>query len=189
MRRISRLRPSPAMLVASLALFVALGGVGYAALNLPTGSVKSKHLAAGSVKKSEIAGNAVGRRELASAAVTSGDVANGSLRAADLASDAAPDVYSAYLQPQASNSSISVGWQTRSFDAPTLTYIGPGHYRVVFERTGGIGCAVPAAMAFDPAAAVTFRVSGLGCTAQETSFQLLSSNGQDVQLLLQVAFT
>ena len=89
MRRISRLRPSPAMVVASLALFVALGGVGYAALNLPTGSVKSKHLAAGSVKKSEIASTAVGRGELASAAVSSGDVANGSLRPADLASDAA----------------------------------------------------------------------------------------------------
>jgi hypothetical protein len=47
----------------------------------------------------------------------------------------------------------------------------------LFVALGGVG------------AAVTFRVSGLGCTAQETSFQLLSSNGQDVQLLLQVAFT
>jgi hypothetical protein len=187
MRRTSRLRPSPAMVVASLALFVALGGVGYAAINLPRGSVTAKHLAAGSVKKSEVARNAVGRRELASSAVTSGDVANGTLRAADLASDAAPDVYSAYLQP--SSGSVSVGWQTRSFDAPTLTYIAPGHYRVVFQRAGGLGCAVPVATAFDAAAAVTYRVSGVGCTAQEASFQLQSSNGQDVQLMLQVAFT
>jgi hypothetical protein len=33
MNRITRLRPSPAMIVACVSLFVALGGVGYAALN------------------------------------------------------------------------------------------------------------------------------------------------------------
>jgi hypothetical protein len=38
LRRIRRLRPSPALAVASLALFLALGGVGYAALNIPAGS-------------------------------------------------------------------------------------------------------------------------------------------------------
>src|SRR4051812_17786703 len=37
-------RPSPAMIVALVALFVALGGGAYAALKLPKGSVGSKQL-------------------------------------------------------------------------------------------------------------------------------------------------
>lgn len=189
MRRIRPLRPSPALAVASLALFLALGGVGYAALNIPAGSIKSSHLGKGSVKKSEIARNAVGRNELATSAVTSGDVANGSLQAADLATGAVTDVYAAYLQPNAGSSSINVGWQSRSFEAPTLVYNGSGRYSVTFQRAGGLGCAVPTAMAFDSGSAVTFRVVGLACNAQQTTFELATSNGQNVQFLLQVAFT
>jgi hypothetical protein len=179
MRRIRPLRPSPALAVASLALFLALGGVGYAALNIPAGSIKSSHLAKGSVKKSEIARNAVGRNELATAAVTS----------AELATGAVTDMYAAYLQPNAGSSSINVGWQSRSFEAPTLVYNGSGRYTVTFAREEGLGCAVPAAMAFDPGSAVTFRVVGLACNAQQTTFELATSNGQNVQFLLQVAFT
>jgi hypothetical protein len=189
MRRIRPLRPSPALVVACLALFLALGGVGYAALNIPAGSINASHLATGSVKKSEIATNAVGSPELASSAVKSADVANGSIKAADLAATAAPDVYAAYLQPNAGSSSINVGWQSRSFEAPTLVYNGAGRYSVTFQRDDGLGCAVPTAMAFDTGSAVTFRVVGLACNAQQTTFELATSNGQNVQFLLQVAFT
>jgi hypothetical protein len=189
MRRIRPLRPSPALVVACLALFLSLGGVGYAALNIPAGSVNSSHLATGSVKKSEIATNAVGSAELASSAVKSADVANGSIKAADLSASAAPDVYAAYLRPNAGSSSINVGWQSRSFEAPTLVYTGTGRYTVTFQREGGLGCAVPSAMAFDAASAVTFRVVSQACNAQETTFELATSNGQNAQFVLQVAFT
>ena len=189
MRRIRPLRPSPALVVACLALFLALGGVGYAALNIPAGSIKASHLATGSVRKSEIATNAVGSAELASSAVKSTDVANGSIKAADLSATAAPDIYAAYLQPNAGSSSIDVGWQSRSFEAPTLVYFGPGRYSVTFQRDGGLGCAVPTALAFDGGPPVTFRVVGLGCNAQQTTFELATSTGQDAQFVLQVAFT
>ena len=56
-------RPSPAMTVALVALFVAMGGTGYAALKLPKNSVGSKQ-----IKKN---------------AVTSSKVRDGSLRARD----------------------------------------------------------------------------------------------------------
>ncbi len=46
-------RPSPALVIACLALFVALGGTGYAALKLPKNSVKAKQLAPKSVGSSE----------------------------------------------------------------------------------------------------------------------------------------
>jgi hypothetical protein len=47
--RIKRSRPSPALVVASLALAVALGGTGYAAISLPTNSVGTAQLKNGAV--------------------------------------------------------------------------------------------------------------------------------------------
>ena len=44
MNRLSRLRPSPAMVVACIALTVALGGTSYAAIKLPKNSVGPKQL-------------------------------------------------------------------------------------------------------------------------------------------------
>jgi len=63
MQRISRRRPSPALVVAMIALAVALGGTGYAAVSLPT--------------------NSVGPRQIQSNAVTSPKVRNGSLLKVD----------------------------------------------------------------------------------------------------------
>jgi hypothetical protein len=66
MRRLRPSRPSPAMVVALLALFVAMGGVGYAALKLPK--------------------NSVGTRQIKKNAVTSAKVKNGSLTVNDVKS-------------------------------------------------------------------------------------------------------
>ncbi len=44
MGRIMRQRPSPAMVVSLAALFVALGGTGYAAIVLPANSVGTKQV-------------------------------------------------------------------------------------------------------------------------------------------------
>jgi len=59
MPRIKLHRPSPALVIALLALFVALGGTGYAALNLPRNSVGSKQLRKSAVRNVDIASNAV----------------------------------------------------------------------------------------------------------------------------------
>lgn len=61
--------------IATLALFVALGGTSFAAVSLARNSVGSKQIRTG----------AVGASELKSAAVSSRDVRNGSLRIRDLA--------------------------------------------------------------------------------------------------------
>jgi hypothetical protein len=68
MRRLLSNRPSPAMVVACIALIVALGGTSYAALKLPR--------------------NSVGNKQLRPSAVTSGKVRNGSLTAKDFRSSA-----------------------------------------------------------------------------------------------------
>ena len=73
MNTIAKRLPSPAMLVACVALVVALGGVSYAASVLPKNSVGTAQL-----KKKAVTG-----AKLKTGAVTSAKVANSSLLAAD----------------------------------------------------------------------------------------------------------
>jgi hypothetical protein len=73
-------RPSPAMAVASLALFVSLGSSSYAAVQLSKNSVRSTHIKDGEVKRADLARNVVG----------TGQVADGSLLAADFKAGQVP---------------------------------------------------------------------------------------------------
>jgi len=68
-------RPSPAMVVALIALFISLGGGAYAAVSIPANGVGSKQLKNGAVIESKLANNAV----------TSAKVKDGSLLARDFA--------------------------------------------------------------------------------------------------------
>jgi hypothetical protein len=52
-------RPTYANVVATIALFLALGGAAYAAFHLPKNSVKSKNIVNGQVKSKDLAPNAV----------------------------------------------------------------------------------------------------------------------------------
>jgi hypothetical protein len=60
LRPFSRRMPSPAMVVACIALSVALGGTSYAAIRLPAGSVGTKQLKRGAVTGVKVKGNALG---------------------------------------------------------------------------------------------------------------------------------
>src|SRR4051794_674760 len=94
MRRILRRRPSPALVVATIALFLAAGGTTYA-LTLPANSVGSAQiqagrvlnskLAPGSVSNSKMGRNAVTFSKLASNQMTSAKIRNASLLGEDLA--------------------------------------------------------------------------------------------------------
>lgn len=53
-------RPSPALVISSIALFVSLGGVGYAAIQLPDGSVGSRQIRKEAVTYTKIRPGAVG---------------------------------------------------------------------------------------------------------------------------------
>jgi hypothetical protein len=89
-----RPRLSFANVTSMLALFVALGGTSYAAVNLTANDVNKSHLRKNSVGKSEIRARAVGRSEVASnsigaselrtSAVGSNDVKDETLGANDL---------------------------------------------------------------------------------------------------------
>ena len=64
-RRVMRRRPSPAMIVAVIALFASMSGTGYAVSKLPKNSVGSTQLRAGAVQTSDIKDGAVTAGKLA----------------------------------------------------------------------------------------------------------------------------
>jgi hypothetical protein len=74
-------RPSPAMVVALLALFVAMGGTGYAALKLPKNSVKATQIAKTAVGASEIKTGGVGTSEVKNRSLLAKDFKAGQLPA------------------------------------------------------------------------------------------------------------
>jgi hypothetical protein len=76
--------PSPAMVVSMVALFVALGGVGYAAVTLPRGSVGAAQLRTAAVTETKIAAGAVRSFKIRTNAISTTKVANNSLTGADI---------------------------------------------------------------------------------------------------------
>lgn len=108
MPRLRPRRPSPAMVVALLALFVALGGASYAAIKIPSNSVGSAQLKTNAVVSTKInsgavtakairndavglkaiADKAVGQRALADQAVNGAKIASKAVGVSDIADQA-----------------------------------------------------------------------------------------------------
>jgi hypothetical protein len=78
-RALLRRRPSASLVVSFLSLFVALGGVGWAATQLPKDSVGNAQLQNGSVSNWKIANGAVGNFKLAFGAVGARKIENGAV--------------------------------------------------------------------------------------------------------------
>ena len=105
MRKIRKRIPSPAMIVACLALTIALSGAGYAAVTLPRNSVgtvqlkkfavTAKKIKPGNVTRGKITANAVNGAKVADGTLGSADIANGALTAGDLASTALDGFFAA----------------------------------------------------------------------------------------------
>lgn len=81
-----------ANVMASLALFVALGGTAVAAATLPPDSVGSPQIRAEAVRQSEIRTDAVRSPEIVSGAVRSSEIRDDGIKAADISSAAATAV-------------------------------------------------------------------------------------------------
>jgi len=79
MRRLAHRRPSPAMVVALLALFVALGGSSYAAVKIRAGDIRT-----GAVGTRAIANNSIRSADVRNGVVTGSDVKDDSLTNADV---------------------------------------------------------------------------------------------------------
>jgi hypothetical protein len=84
-RKIRERTPSPAMIVACLALTIALSSAGYAAVVLPANSVGTVQLKKNAVTAKKIKKGNVTRGKIAANAVNSAKVADGTLLAGDVA--------------------------------------------------------------------------------------------------------
>lgn len=84
----TRLRPSPAMVVACIALLVSLGGVSYAAVALPAGSVATKHLKKNAVTSKKVKNLSLKRQDLRPGAVGTNQLGNRVVTDAKLAKPA-----------------------------------------------------------------------------------------------------
>ena len=86
-----RLRPSPAMVVACVALAVALGGTSFAAIEaLPRNSVGAKQLKRNAVTGPKIKANAVNGAKVANNSLRGADVNEATLGTVPTAASAAP---------------------------------------------------------------------------------------------------
>lgn len=92
----TRRRPSPALVIACLALVVALGGTSYAAFTLPAKSVGTSQLRERAVTSAKLANGVVQTRKLRARAVTASVLGDRSVTSAKLADGA---VTSAKLAP------------------------------------------------------------------------------------------
>jgi hypothetical protein len=152
-----RERLSYANVMATVALFVALGGVGYAAVKLPRNSVGPKQIKEDAVKASELAPNSVdsfnvidgsiagndilpssiGPNQIGDDSIGSATIADGSVGATDLAAQQDPQV------PELGECSPGVNWQPASLSAPRYWMDA----RQIVHMEGGVTCA--AAIASD----------------------------------------
>lgn len=72
MRKLRARRPSPALVISVIALFVALGGTGYAALKLPRNSVGGAQIKTGAVGTSEVKDHSLRLKDFHSGQVPAG---------------------------------------------------------------------------------------------------------------------
>jgi hypothetical protein len=80
-KRILR-RPSPALVIACIALFVALGGVSY---GLATGSIDSREIRDNTIRSKDVRNNSVYTRDLRNNDVRDIDIRNGTIKGRDVA--------------------------------------------------------------------------------------------------------
>ncbi len=159
MRRPFHHRPSPALIVASVALAVALGGTSYAAIVLPANSVGAKQL-----RK-----NAVTNKKIAKGAVTGAKVKDDSLTGVDILESSLGKVPSATSADGAINATNATT-ATNATNASALSgYVANGLTRVARMSTQN-STTIP----FDPAP--VFYGTALSITAPAAGFVVINAS-------------
>jgi hypothetical protein len=147
-------RPSPALVVASIALLVALGGTSVAAVNqlaansvgtsqLKSNAVTTPKIKNSAVNASKLASNAVTTAKIAGNAVTNAKIANGTIQPADLSSGAKTSGPSGAQGPSGpAGTSAAAFWASvdqngtliRNKGAVSAQRNGIGSYQVIFSQ-------------------------------------------------------
>ena len=125
MKRIVKRLPSPAMVVACIALAVALGGTSYAAIKLPKNSVGESQLRKNAVVATKLSARSVGPQKLQNNAVTTRAVKDNQLTGAKIVESSLAKVPSAVAAEKAANADSVGGYAVKRF-ASTVAPNGPG---------------------------------------------------------------
>jgi hypothetical protein len=175
MGRLLRRRPSPAMLVALLALFVALGGSTYAATK-----IRARDIRTGAVGSRAIANNAIRSRDIRNAVVTGTDVRDNSLTNADIDNNTlralsantattATTATNATNATNAGNAGLLDGLDSTAFTRPACT-----------SQSGAIKGVVT--IDASPTFSTTFTpVPGYNCSGQSIEARWLSMGRYEVR--------
>jgi hypothetical protein len=156
MRKVLARRPSPAMVVACVSLFVALSGVSYAVSKVAKNSVGSAQIKKGAVNSSDIRNNSVASTDLRNNSVASIDLRNDGVAGADVLESSLGTVPSATKAITADSANTAKtadvangvaesepfhevgapgepafenGWKNRSSDTPLYTLETAGFYK------------------------------------------------------------
>lgn len=151
-------RLTPSIVIASVALFVALGGTSIAAVavnsvgkaqirtnavgksEIRSGAVSRSEIATGGVGKSEIATNGVGASEIRANAIDTDEIADGGIQAADLSAAARGSFQSVLLKAAVNSVGAPQGGNAR-----TATRVAEGKYQVDLGQDVS-GCAYAATL-------------------------------------------
>ena len=136
-------RPTPALVVAFVALFAAMGGFGYAAVRLKPASVKTKNIRAGAVTTDKLADGAVTTQKLAPDAVAPNSA--NAMNAAKLGGAAPGECQTGWLSASATIDTAPLNGTTdqpaavpgfdcasKAADAVTIQREAIGQYTVTF---------------------------------------------------------
>jgi hypothetical protein len=181
MKRLLSRRPSPAMIVALLALFVALGGSSYAAVkigarDIQRGAVGTRAIANNSIRSADIRNATVSGVDVKDDSLTNADIDNANLNAksAETAARAttattATSASTANNATNADNAGKLDGLDSTDFTRPACT-----------SQTGALKGVVT--IAASPAFSGTFTaVSGYSCSGQSIEARRLSMGRYEVR--------
>ena len=163
-------RPSPALLISCLALFISLGGVSY---GVATGFIDSRELKNNTVRTQDLRNNDVRGRDIRNSSIAGRDVAFNTLTGSDIAEtrlNTVPDAAklggaaaSSYLQADttgfvnltlSAGSTLAPGEAAPAFDVDPFGYV---HLRGSLVATGSPALTLPAGAR--PATESHFRVA------------------------------
>jgi hypothetical protein len=164
MRQFVLRRPSPALVVAFVALLVALGGTSYAAFTLPKNSVGSKQLKKNAVTTSKIKNGAVIASKINPNGLTVPNATHAS------SADSATNASHASSAENASNADSLGGVAAAQYDRPGALLQSGDTEHGVFAGGGGPNAFINIQIQFDPLLAAnldtahTIRVTGSSAT-------------------------
>ena len=144
-----RRRPSASIVISSTALFLSLGGVGYAATTIGANSVDSAAIRNGAVTYKKIAPNSVGKIRLATGGVTNAKLAKNSVSYKDIQAGAVGTVRANLNQLQARlKTACAAGTAVGTVDSKgnvTCNTTLPSEYDTTASSTAVTGTAAPVA--------------------------------------------